>query len=387
MNTLKDYVNFKLTHADKVAEAEGYPLTMQNCKKYKKVKDLKVYGDSFQDGTPTPDNPIEVRSVGELVTDKSDGNYGKYKIPVVQRGLHIVNPMGFVGGSLSYNTDDDTYTMEWGSSRFSNSCMQASSIPVGSRIYIDVKWIDDNLNKKQFGVMLVYKDGTIAYSAIEKTHYFNFNFTITKPLYYISLYFNNSDEVQGCWVTFKDLIVCYRDEFTEYEPYVEPVTTNIYLNQPLRKVGNYTDYIDFKNNKVVRNIGVGTSNSLSIWREQSNNYNCGITWGLPNCNYRANIALCTHLEYLLASNGVYFNFIDGIYWFFDKTLFPTKADADSWIANRKADEIPLRFHYVFTTPTEEPLSLDLPKLNAKTSIIEVDTSLAPSNAYGKYIKK
>jgi hypothetical protein len=87
------------------------------------------------------------------------------------------------------------------------------------------------------------------------------------------------------------------------------------------------------------------------------------------------------------SNGVYFDFIDAIYWSFDKTLFPTVADANRWIDSKKADGIPLRFHYVLTTPTEEPLNIDLPKLNAKTTVIEVDTSLAPSNAYGKYIKK
>ena len=90
MNTLKDYVNFKLTHADKVAEAEGYPLKMENCKKYKKMKDLKVYGNSFQNGTPTPANPIEVQSVGELITHETDANYGKYKIQVVSRGINLV---------------------------------------------------------------------------------------------------------------------------------------------------------------------------------------------------------------------------------------------------------------------------------------------------------
>ena len=91
MNTLKDYVNLKLTHADKTASVEAYPLTMESCKKYKKMMQLKIYGDSVQDGTPTPENPIEVQSVGELVTDANDINYGKYKIPVVVRGKNLAN--------------------------------------------------------------------------------------------------------------------------------------------------------------------------------------------------------------------------------------------------------------------------------------------------------
>ena len=32
---------------------------------------------------------------------------------------------------------------------------------------------------------------------------------------------------------------------SNYESYVEPKTTNIYLDEPLRKVGDYADYIDF----------------------------------------------------------------------------------------------------------------------------------------------
>ena len=388
MNTLREFVEYKLTHCDKTAEAEGYPLIMQNCKKYKKMKQLELYGNSLQDGTPEPDNPIEVRSVGELVTDKSDVNFGKYKIPVVQRGVHIVNPMGFVGNALSYNEDDKTYTFKWDTDRFSAYNRNCSVIPVGSKIYIGVKWIDSNTNKEQIGVMVYHTDGTQSYYSIGKT--WVSNITVVKPVAHISLFFNNTTESKGCWVKFKDLIVCYQSEFTQYEPYIEPVTTNIYLNQPLRKVGNYTDYIDFKENKVVRKIGVGTSNSISTWRE-GDKWNTGITWGLSNCNYKAYIALCTHLPYSLTNdasiNGVYFQFIDGIYWYFDKTLFPTKADADSWITSRKADEIPLRFHYVLITPTEEQIDIDLPKLKAKTTIIEVDTNLAPSNIYGKYIKR
>jgi hypothetical protein len=31
-------------------------------------------------------------------------------------------------------------------------------------------------------------------------------------------------------------------------------TTNIFLDEPLRKVGDYADYIDFKNGKVVRKV-------------------------------------------------------------------------------------------------------------------------------------
>ena len=42
---------------------------------------------------------------------------------------------------------------------------------------------------------------------------------------------------------------------TEYEPYYNEII-NLYLNKPLRKVGNIADYVDIKNGEVVRRIGV-----------------------------------------------------------------------------------------------------------------------------------
>ena len=74
MLTLKDYVNWGLTHCDKVESAEGVPLVLEKCVKNKRMKQLEVYGESVQNGTPTPDAPVEVESVGELVTDVNDTN-------------------------------------------------------------------------------------------------------------------------------------------------------------------------------------------------------------------------------------------------------------------------------------------------------------------------
>ena len=51
----------------------------------------------------------------------------------------------------------------------------------------------------------------------------------------------------------------YGGTATEYMSYKNRVSvvTNIYLNEPLRKAGDYADYIDFKNKKIVRKINKG----------------------------------------------------------------------------------------------------------------------------------
>lgn len=53
-----------------------------------------VYGESTQEGTPTPNAPIDIVSLGELVTDETDANYKKYKIAIATyRDAEDTNPV------------------------------------------------------------------------------------------------------------------------------------------------------------------------------------------------------------------------------------------------------------------------------------------------------
>ena len=53
---------------------------------------------------------------------------------------------------------------------------------------------------------------------------------------------------------------------TAYEPY-KCETEHIYLNEPLRKVGDYADYIDFENRKVVRNVFKQFLNATVVYKK------------------------------------------------------------------------------------------------------------------------
>lgn len=41
------------------------PLTLESCLDNDSIIDYKIYGESIQDGIPTPDAPVEILSVGE----------------------------------------------------------------------------------------------------------------------------------------------------------------------------------------------------------------------------------------------------------------------------------------------------------------------------------
>lgn len=76
-------------------------------------------------------------------------------------------------------------------------------------------------------------------------------------------------------LTFYPMIRKVSIEDDTYEPYHEPITTNIYLNKPLRKIGTKADYIDFKEQKVYRAIRektiTGTNNGYGMYWEMLSN--------------------------------------------------------------------------------------------------------------------
>ena len=87
--------------AFRILPASGVPpITLQKCKGVDLV-DYKIYGDSVQNGTPTPETPIEVESVGEY-----DEETGKYKIPVkvndTVTNIYLKEPLRKIGNDADY---------------------------------------------------------------------------------------------------------------------------------------------------------------------------------------------------------------------------------------------------------------------------------------------
>ena len=548
MNTLREFVEYKLTHCDKTAEASGYPLVMNNCKKNKKMKQLMLYGNTVQDGTPTPDAPVEVVSVGEPTVNLTTAyeickDFSAYT-EVIEDGRNCVrytdsnttksNPFGFKENTQytvsfdcklekgQWGTDETiptSYTMVF---HYTDGTMGAAStqdgiamsvrgvwqsktmtsqagktvLGIGTRSYQyqNYNYIDVNTFQVQEGTATEYEpygkykipivtrgvnllkdardiyngggskvahsyaevieDGRecikftsasgVTYDKIkfkENTQY-TFSFDC-KDFVHDSDFTGSYDIPLGIWYTdgnrklitipknsdwtklilvsaanktishigiisFTNYTTMYIDintfqiqegtTATEYEPYVEPVTTNIFLNEPLRKLGDYVDYIDFKENKVVRK--------------------CCKKY-LKSCNWNSNVA----------------EYVSGIYCFtgIDNSILPTLQNSNggigysnvfplikshqqekhtyailmhTWASNIQA-VIPAEYLSeksvqafktwitdnnaymirVLAEPTQEPITYEIPKLNAKTSIIEVDTSILPTNAYGKYILK
>lgn len=389
MSTLREFVEYKLTHSDKTSEAEGYPLVMENCKKNKRMKQLEVYGNCFQDGTPSPENPIEVQCVGELVTDETDINYGKYKVPIVCRGKNYFSmaktklPQKTINGITFTPLDDE-------------------------RIHVTGKMIEPiwTAYSVDFGdVGLKLKAGQ--YRCYRPTHFsVDMNYGVYKGDSWLVNIAGHSGNVKEDGYIRNILIGIYASQtqelneiinlcvertsatITEYEPYVETIATNIYLDKPLGKA----DYIDFKHSMVIRNINTLNLGDLTYRRNKYNSIYLfyavvnGFDWKYQAGSHSSYETFCdkysSHTQkYDTVENYSLFVGNPG----FQVNCVGIRNDDYTNVSDLKSSLADTIVYYTLANPIEEPLSLELPKLNAKTTIIEVDTSLAPSNISGKYI--
>ena len=171
----------------------------------------------------------------------------------------------------------------------------------------------------------------------------------------------------------------------------EEITTNIYLDEPLRKLGDYVDYIDFKNKKVVRQIAKyafkGTE-TLSLRGQQPANGTAVFTAVM--LAYRENFdnLICTRFSgdknyaskmipntccFINSSVDSRFHFcVEGA----GKTIAEVQAILKEWYNNGN----PLVVLYPPNKAIpEEAIELpNIPTLKGNITI-EVDTNIQPSN--------
>lgn len=192
-----------------------------------------------------------------------------------------------------------------------------------------------------------------------------------------------------------DLITDTND--VNYGKYKVPVivgniTTNIYLDEPLRKIGDYSDYVDFENSKVVRNISnidLGTLN----WRKSSLGKFVSIDI-ISNMrtvgNGRAGNAMTTIYKETTASN---ITSLQDDYAFsscLNDSRTPFVRDISKIEFTKEEFKVAISgiiMYYVLRTPTEETILLpNIPTIKG-TTIFEIDTEIQPSNMYIKYKSK
>lgn len=394
------------------------PIALEACADNMSIIDYKIHGNSIQDGTPSPDNPVEVQSVGELVTDETDINYGKYKIPVTARSKNLFDEKLLLTNSKVTKTDDGyiiagypvTYNSSSSLIKHIKSVLKPNVTYTLSRYvsgYVSDSIGDIQIRNSSAILVRTYLGGGI------KSAKFTFTQEQIDSISYVYIYGQNLNNLNAI---FNYIQLEEGTAATDYEPYHEPITTNIYLDEPLRKVGDYADYIDFKNSVVVRNISKyplvmphpgaiyrkGTNTVLlSFWHPsqgafvKNSKILCPIFKNIQNAWY-------LDLETIHNHNELSSHYYCGLAWsrlnlIYDGTkAYRSDDETQTELTNKQITDIATAYlrtiseeyrvvYAIPNTPTETSISLPiLPTFKGITTVYEVGTTIQPSNMEAEY---
>ena len=324
---------------------------------------------------PSPEFPSEIKNTGDLVTKdncasyRSDAcsNIGKYIVQIKATGNNMFDGKATQGAYLVRNGNH---------ANVSNYICNANKIYVepatdyyiskdsGSSGYIQSVLFYD-VNNKYLGYSTATKVGDAK------------RFTTPSNARYIN--FNIVKNAEATTITPSELgKVQLSKTNSQYESYKEKVT-NIYLDEPLRKVGDYADYIDFNNKKVVRNI-----KEVALGKGWTYTYKNlkGVGFGILDTTYNRTIGM-SNRENLI---GKYYNdsghymwlgvATNSVYWvgILDELGFANVSEFNTWLKQN-----PTTIIYPLSTSVEE--SIDLPNIELLdgTSTLQVNTTVNPSN--------
>lgn len=323
-----------------------------------KVLFLKIVkGNSIQNATPSPSNPIEVESVGDRTVnlfDKSKITLNQY---MASNGNFATSGSGLTASNIIEVEEGKSYTVS-GTTTNGNT--------------MAFNWFDSNK-----AIMTVRP--TKNYLAWEYVTWSNIAPIGAK--YLIVNIVTNTEQMGDTWQIEEG------DTVTDYEPYgykipvkVENVTTNVYLDEPLRKVDIHTDYIDFKNQKLNREIKELKFTGYEDWFTSSSagkHY-----YSIPKSTLGTDLPhgsddiLCTHFKVFagdisalpvgqvcVGNNNINFNF-DG--------TNDDIAGFETWLSQND-----VKLYYPLSTPTET--AMELPQIEVPVGgKVDFLTKIQPS---------
>ena len=303
-----------------------------------------------------------------------------YRIPVKVSGKNLLNYKNarlrdnYTAGTIDIS-DDGTIT-------YNGNYWYSIDINLsGGKTYIFNSEYENSSGNNPFWYF-IYSDGTRYGTGFGK----NINVPADKEIIRIDIYTvvgtdgANTDNLKMWNIQLEE-----GKTATEYEAYVEPITTNIYLKEPLRKVGEDTDYIDFEKKRVIRKIYEQQILSTLTWvgYNISAVHNEAFKYkGIDTTLLTSNCGKSAQRQYKFSNANL--NRIEIYYdWFGVEDVEGVKTKLAEMETNRK----PFTVYYPSNEIPEEEIELpNIPTFKG-TTIIEVDTNILPSNMEVKYIGK
>lgn len=225
----------------------------------KRLNSLVIKGNTVQESTsgkpsPSPEYPQEIKAVNELSGVMSGKNllkpYGSY--PITENGItfSLMNDGIHVNGKCTRSS--------------CRTFIYSDTLQAGTYYINGIK----GASNSRYQVVL-YKNNIILYYLTTK----NFKLELKeKAKIELSLF------VYSEYGTFNDLVLPYmicrnENDLYLYTPYQGQSLLNYTLQNPLYKIGDVYDYIDFNRGRIIRNVGVVTFDGSDdeLWNKYSNN--------------------------------------------------------------------------------------------------------------------
>lgn len=320
--------------------------------------------------------------------------YGKYKIPVKVSGKNFINnimPTQTINGITFTHNSDGSITMNG-----TNTSTTNFTVPiVGETTWINlvIPLSANTTYTLSGGVNLptgvvMQSHGKVNGVSEYKTYKEN------KPITFTTA----EETLWSCYLNILsgavlDNVTIYPqleegETATSYESYVEPITTNIFLDEPLRGIGNVADYIDFKNQEVVRNVIEKVLTGEEVFSLlDSGKTSARVFTVLDDKLSGVNVGLCSHFENLRSvdsnPNSCDFN---SIYFRVNVSQMAISSVSDwtDYLKKQYSNGTPVKITYSLATPSEKPIDLSRLKTFEDYTKIEILTEVAPSNIEVKY---
>lgn len=339
--------------------------------------DYEAYGVS-----PSPTYPSEISSVGDLVTDTNDSNYGKYKLTVKTTGKNVFNKA-------------DNIDFIWSGGQVSTTVYGKQSIYAEAKPNTKYTISRKNLTGEKFVIACL---DSFPIEGLKKSE--NTTVTVADDKSDVTILTGNKTSYIFAWIyngentshdyTFEEELNSIQIEegenVTDYEQY-EETTTDIYLDEPLRKVGNYIDYIDLVNKKVVRYTTKKVFNGTETW----NSFNSTKVFFTTDSSLKyENDIYCLSDKYLCQVSAGGQSYKSGNAWVQSTSKYPRIYFADENYSSVTTFKNNLTTNnitgiYVLNETKTEDLNISNIELTEKSKNIFIETNTKPSNMEIGYI--
>lgn len=329
---------------------ESYPGGLTN---------YQIYGNMTQNGTPMPSNPIYPQECGDRTENLFDVDSESVSGYINDTGNIVVpSSQEYPGGITTYDF------------------IQVS--PGQSLIYKAYRYV--GLTSKTIRISFFKEDKTFISRSFELNNGLNARSIIApNDCKYVRLSIDNALKNV---VLFEGITVP-----SSYVPYgykipitCGGVTQNIYLDEPLRKIGDYADEIDFQTGTVVRRIAkYVVTGAESNW----STYNVTYYRAFDNIkSWIGNVALCNRFLYRQSGMPNINTFSQGasanLVFNFDKGSGGLTAFKE-WLSQLYADGMPMIVYYILATPTTSQITLPQIPIISGQNTLSFGTALQPSS--------